>query len=139
MSACCKCGHDPAAVVLAIWQTRILRTVKSGNARVHNVGGSRWQYKAERQGWERDMLAVRRAMGIPVATTRRRVTLTRLIDKGQRAFDEDNLRTGCKPIVDAMVKAGLLVGDRPQDAEIHYAQIKAICGGLYVEIEELAP
>ena len=136
---CLKCGHNPDAVVLATWQTMIPRAVNSGNARIHNVGASRWAYKAERQGWERDMLAVRLAMGIPVATTRRRVTLTRLIDKGQRAFDEDNLRTGCKPIVDAMVKAGMLVGDRPQDAEIHYAQTKAIGGGLYVELEEVQP
>jgi hypothetical protein len=135
---CAKCGHNPAAVVTAAWTFEIGRDVKGMNWRVHNVGGSRWRYAAQRDGWLRDMLASRHVHRIPVAASKRRVTLTRLYSGRQREIDRDNLCGGLKSCVDAMVRAELLIGDGPREAEIHYAQERAAKSGLRVLLEEIS-
>lgn len=137
MPACVKCGHDPDAAVRASWTFDIGREVKSMNSR--DVNGKRgWVYRVARAAWERDMISWRRACRIPIAVSRRRVTLTRLYGYRQRELDPDNLVGGLKACVDAMVEAGLLLGDTKAKAEIHYAQFKSPDFGLRVLIEELA-
>lgn len=138
MTACVKCGHDSSAVVAAVWRLSIPRRVRSGNEDIHNAGGARWTYRKERLRWVSDMTGLRLVHRIPLATTKRRVTLSRIYGKGKRAYDRDNLATGCKPIVDAMVKAGILIGDRPDQAEIHYEQARGDGDMLRVLVEELA-
>lgn len=136
--SCPKCGHDPSAVVLASWRLFVPREVKSGNDRVNNVGGSRWEYGANRRAWLSDMNGLRLIHHVPDARFKRRVTLIRRYGKGKRAFDVDNLAAGLKPCVDAMVKARLLVNDNPANAEIHYQQERSEVPGLVVLIEELS-
>lgn len=140
MTACCKCGYDEAAPVRAVWGFTVPRVVKSGNARISNVGGSRWAYKRDRAEWERDMASAAVVYRIPMAQGKRRVTLTRYWGKGQRAYDLDNLSAGLKPAIDALTKAQIIRGDRPQDAEIHVQQCKAVDGrpSLRVLVEEFA-
>lgn len=138
-AACEKCGFDPAAQVLASWSFHVPREIESGNAYVVNSGRSRWRYKADRNAWERDLIALKHAKRIPPALGKRRVTLTRIIGYRQRAFDRDNLATGFKSCVDAMVRCCLLVDDNAAGAEIHYAQKKHDgLSGVLVLIEEIA-
>lgn len=140
MTACARCGHDPAIQPTATWTFHIPRTVTSGNRHVYNVGGSRWAYKKERDEWQH-WFAVRGAEeGISRATGKRRVTLTRYYGGRQREFDQDNYATGAKPILDAMVRAGLLVDDKREYAEVAYVQIHTDVEeqrGLLVTLEEL--
>lgn len=136
MTACLKCGHDPEAHVSASWTFEIDREVESGNLHRFNVGGSRFGYGRNRDAWQSEFHNVRVLRSIPKATALRRVTLTRFYGKRKRAFDRDNLATGCKPVVDAMVRAGLLIGDNAVSAEIHYQQQRG-ANGLHVFLEEL--
>ena len=136
MSACVKCGHDPDAVVERHWQFTLPLELESLNAHRVNSGATRWSYKRKRDGWAMALRAtVPRA--ILAANGKRRVTLTRLMGKGQRAFDRDNLVGGAKGLVDAMVRVGLLLGDSAEHAEIHYDQERAATPGVRVLVEEL--
>ena len=139
MTACLKCGHDPEAVVIMTWDIIVDREVESGNRRVFNVGGSRWKYAAKRDAWQLEFRAFRLLRRIPKASAKRRVTLTRYYDGRQREWDADNLATGAKPVIDALVREGLLVDDARAFAEIHYDQVRRSPRGTGVRIEELGP
>lgn len=47
--------------------------------------------------------------------------------------DHDNVVGGCKPLVDALVKCGLLTDDNPRACSITYAQSKEQRDGVRVE------
>jgi len=143
VTACVKCGHDPAATIAASWSFVIEREVVSLNERSTNRGAwrTRRAYKADRKAWAWHLRDQRLKLQIPAARAKRRITLTRIYGPGCRAFDRDNLAGGLKLVVDDIVKEGLLLGDRPKDAEIHYEQRRVAAGevaGLRVVIEELA-
>ncbi len=133
---CQRCGFDPSAKVSASWTFELDREVKSGNAHVFNVGASRWRYGKDRTEWEWEIRAVRLLQKIPLATARRRVTLTRLYGGRQRPFDGDNLAFGLKPAVDAIVREGLLLGDDAKRADIIYRQ-EAGGRGLRIVLEDI--
>jgi hypothetical protein len=59
----------------------------------------------------------------PPATGKRRVTWERILGPRQREFDEPNLIGGLKPLLDGMVRAGLLVDDSPRWYEGVYRQV----------------
>lgn len=86
---------------------------------------------------------MRLAFKIPFAAARRRVTFTRCYGGRQQERDHDNLVGGMKSVLDAMVRELLLVDDRPQWAELHYAQqrldesVAKSARGLVVHLEEL--
>jgi len=136
-ASCPKCGFSESAVVSRSWQFDVGREVKSLNASSTNHGTRRFAYRDERKGWEADMLTARRVYGVTLAVGLRRVTLTRLYGRRCRPFDQDGLVGGCKKIVDAMVKSGMLSGDSPAQAEVHWAQERSPDYGLRVLIEEL--
>jgi hypothetical protein len=145
VSACAKCGHDPDAEIAGWWEFVVEREVKSLNRSVSNRGGkgpAYWaahrRYRDELAAWCTWFLVAARNHGIPKATTKRRLTLTRVYGKGQRDDARENLAGGCKVAVDAMVRQGLLVDDRPSCAEIHYAQERGPVVGIRVLLEELA-
>lgn len=138
-AACARCGFDADAVVSARWAFVIPREVLSLNAHRTNAG-SRWgqrKYRDDRTAWQQWFM-VRHDRESTGAHRRRRVTLTRVMGKGQREFDADNLSGGMKVCVDAMVRAGWLRDDTKQWAEIHYAQERGAVAGLRVLVEELA-
>ena len=62
-------------------------------------------------------------LGVVVLKSRakghRRVKITR---RGSRTLDHDNLVGGCKPLVDALVKVGLIENDTPALVTVEYAQ-----------------
>jgi len=91
--------------------------------------GIRWQIRAN--------LARLRKEGVePKATGKRSVHLTRI---GAKLLDEDNL-AGAKPIIDALVKEGLLVDDSPQWANIVFSQVQSKDPSLrrtVIELEEM--
>ena len=45
--------------------------------------------------------------------------------RGKRLLDHDNLVGGCKPLVDALERAGLIWRDSPRFVRVEYSQIKA--------------
>jgi Holliday junction resolvase RusA-like endonuclease len=139
VSACCKCGHDPLAVVGGRWELHIAKDPPSLNDRLHNAGASRWRYAKERAAWAWLIRQARLVSSATRATGKRRVTLTRVYAGRQKERDADNLAGGMKAIVDALVREGLLIDDAPRFAEIHHAQVRGEPTGLRIEIEELAP
>lgn len=138
MSACTKCAYDPDALVLASWTFVVALDPPSLNAHIQNAGTGRWQYAKLRKEWTEAMAIAQVTEHVPIAAAKRRVTLTRLFSGRQKRRDRDNLAGGCKPIVDAMIEAGLLVDDDDEYAEIHYAQERGNERGLRVLIEEIA-
>ena len=100
MSACLRCAFDPDATISASWSFFIDREIKSGNSHIVNAAVTRFAYKRTRDAWQWEFRAVRQLQGTPSATKKRRVTLTRVYAGRCRAFDRDNLATGCKVVVD---------------------------------------
>lgn len=138
LPTCEKCGYDPGAKVTASWTLHVDRDPPSLNDRVFNAGPRRWRYKRERDAWGWEIRAARLLQRVPTATSRRRVTLTRVYSGRQQERDVDNLAGGMKAVVDALVLERLLVGDEPAHAELHYAQERGTPIGLRILIEELA-
>lgn len=142
MSACSRCGHDAEQVVTARWEMRIPIEPPSQN-QVHNK--TRFSAEARRYRVVRDEfgLLIRSEMisqRIPVAKVKRTITITRLIGKGNRAYDHANLVGGCKPAIDGAVRVGLLVNDTAGWFEGWYRQEKAPDGkgATLIVVEEVA-
>ena len=139
MTACAKCGHDPEAQVSASWTFDIDREVHSLNGRSVNVKGWRGGvYKRDRDAWQWALKVARINQRIPIATAKRRVTLTRHYSGKQREFDRGNLIGGCKMILDAMVRESLIVDDKAEYLEDHYGQERSDHSGMSILLEELA-
>lgn len=136
--SCPKCGHEPDAVVSARWEFTIPRAVKSANAHSVNAGASRWAYAADRNAWSQWFALRLHELGPVAVLGKRRVTLTRVYAGRQREMDRANFISGCKPVLDAMVRAGWLRGDKPADVEDSYLQERGVTAGLRVLVEELA-
>lgn len=72
---------------------------------------------------------------------RRSVTVTRLMEPGDRRFDLENLVAGCKPIIDALKRLGVLHNDSPRWLEHHAEQRHAEAGepapGTLITIRDL--
>jgi hypothetical protein len=52
--------------------------------------------------------------------------------RGSRTLDHDNLVGGCKPLLDALVKVGLIEDDTPELVTVEYAQERG--AGCRVEV-----
>lgn len=102
------------------WSIEVPLEMVSANRYLVNGGGrqaaivSGAKYRKERDKWIRALMALARNEGIPKATVKRRITLTRIIGKGQRQFDYSNLVGGAKYVLDACREAGLIVDDSPK-------------------------
>lgn len=100
----------------------------------------RWTMTSTRKKWERIFAAHKNASRIPDAHSRRNIVVTRyygrnpLTGGAHREWDYDNLVGGCKPVVDAMVRTRLLVGDGPKDCAISYRQV-AVKGTTHTVFE----
>jgi hypothetical protein len=138
VTACTKCGFDPDARIAASWSFVLEHAVLSLNARVANVGSARWRYASERDAWRWLVRAAKAKHRIAPAVGRRRLTLTRIYARGQRALDHDNLVGGMKPVVDAIVHEELLVDDKPAWLELHHDQVPGTERAVRVLLEDLA-
>jgi hypothetical protein len=121
-----------------MWTFTIPRSVPSANAHIvngnHHATASK--YRSFRNVWARDLATLKMVHRIPPATGKRLVTIERLWGAGQRAYDYDNLVTGCKALVDAMKPpkkyharvvpgASLIVDDSPAHVTVTYLQQRA--------------
>lgn len=101
---------------------------------------NRWQrmHFHERRRVKKEMvmivgLALHGRVGWRTAARKREVKITRY---SARTLDVDNLVGGCKPLVDALVTAGVLVDDSPEWVTVTYAQGKErrVFGRTLVEV-----
>lgn len=62
-----------------------------------------------------------------------------IVRSGPRLLDHGNLVGGCKPVVDALVREGLLQDDSPKWVDDHYAQTKPAkgAGSTLVTLSEI--
>lgn len=74
-------------------------------------------------------------LGATPATGKRSLIITRHWGKGCRAYDYVNLVGGCKPLVDAIKRAGFLRDDTPKWVDDCYLQRASEDGIARVEIE----
>jgi hypothetical protein len=138
--ACRLCGGRPDAEVVASWTLEIDRDAPSQNLRLVNKGPGRFAYSKERDLWVMLFMVAARSAGVSRVAAPRRVTLTRRYSGLKKLRDHANVIGGMKPVVDAMVRAGLLVDDSPRWFEGHYHQERVTRGGgTVVLLEELAP
>lgn len=133
---CSSCGHKlkPAG---QSWSFAIPVEPPSQNVISSNRGAGRWKYKAIRDEFEQWLDAKARKVGISKATGRRRVHILRQYGSRGKVRDRGNLIGGCKPLLDAMISAGMIVDDAPQWIEDHYEQERASQGGVVITVEEL--
>lgn len=139
MSRCPFCGGNSEAPLRGRWETTLALEPPSQNKLT--VKGERGAFLARKlyrkfrddYGW----LLKSWAQGIPLPAGRRRVIITRYYSgRGQR-YDKGNLIGGCKPLLDAMVLAHLLLDDDEESVEDHYLQESAPESGVHIIIEEL--
>lgn len=74
---------------------------------------------------------------VPEATGKRRMRIVRLVGPRGRMYDYGNLVGGCKPLVDELVKAGLLVDDSPDHVIEEYDQERAPEHGVRIELVDV--
>ena len=135
---CTACGFDESLKVTASWEITLPIKVESGNTiGSGGRGKSGWRYRQERKKYTA-AFRVNKVKPSP-AKKRRRIWLTRLWGKGQRAFDEDNLAWGLKPCCDELVSLHYLLNDTPADVERIYLQEKSPdkCNYLIIRIEDV--
>lgn len=135
---CRFCGAEPDAAVTRRWEFLLPIRTPSQNDLASNRGGARHRYRRARNEFELEFLRAAAGLRIPHAMRRRRVTLTRLFSGRERKFDYGNLVGGCKLVLDAMIRAWLIVDDAPKWLEDHYLQVRGSESGLLVIIEEFA-
>lgn len=105
------------------WSFQLPIDLVSANSGCSNKGAafaSRRKYKAVRDSAYIHVCNFRERFQIDRAAGPRRITITRVCGPRQRCWDEDNLVAACKPVVDAIVRAGLLLDDDRKSVERDY-------------------
>lgn len=97
-------------------------------------GRSGWKYRSTKRAYDRAVELALRGNRISVATTFRRLLVTRIYKRRKRAFDEGNLVGGFKPLIDALTGRGLVVDDSPRFVKIWYEQRPSTDGDDHVEV-----
>lgn len=138
MAECPKCGWDEDV----IWRDSWTATANSYAPSLNETGinsKTNHTYRNWRKKWAKQFGAWLKT--IPTATQRRRVSITRYMGKGQRAYDRQNFASGCKPLLDTIVEYGGLYDDSPNWCSDFYEQKRSPNGKDYVvvTIEEMAP
>jgi len=75
------------------------------------------------RGWQDVFWAAMAEVRIPQASGKRRMEIARYIREEKFRLDRGNLVGGCKPLLDAAVRAGLLLDDREEHLDDHYRQV----------------
>lgn len=134
--ACCLCGQ-PLPRARQTWAIQLGIEPPSQNAIAQNKGGRRYLYKRVRDSFEILLIDAKNRQRIPDATSKRRVYVVRRYSGRGQERDRGNLIGGCKPLLDAMTRARLIVDDRVECIEDHYAQCRADASGTDIILEEL--
>lgn len=122
------------------WRFFVERRPPSMNERLHNSGPTRFAYAKVRDLWILEFRAARLAHRIPKATGPRRMLARRAYGGREQERDYVNLVGGFKPIVDAMVREGLLVDDEPAQLADRYEQARVGKGercGVWFELADI--
>lgn len=76
---------------------------------------------------------------IPKATTKRRLTIIRYARHKNYLLDRGNCVGGCKPLLDAAIRQGLILNDREDMLDDHYIQdVDAKAPRTEIRVEDLA-
>ncbi len=128
---CPVCDYDPEAQVNLTDIIVLDCSLLSQNALGSNTRG-RSKYRGIRNKYV--TLLTKAGTVLPEATTKRRVHITREYGQRKRAYDYGNLVGGCKPLLDAMSRVGLIVDDRPSMLADYYFQKKSSDGTDHITI-----
>ena len=135
---CGSCGQElpPAG---KSWLFALSLSPPSQNAVSGNKGSyvAKAKYRKYRDDYEILLRAWMNELKIPDAVARRRVSVTRRYSGRSQKMDRGNLIGGCKPLLDAMTRVGLIVDDNEEFLEDHYYQRRAKEGGVEINIEEM--
>ena len=138
MSLCGSCGQTlPPAGERWVFAIRLMppsQNVVSGNK---GNRGARAKYKKYRDDYCILLRAWMNELKIPDASARRRVSIARRYSGRAKRMDRGNLIGGCKPLLDAMTRVGLIVDDKEEFLQDHYYQIRADFNELEIIIEEM--
>lgn len=116
---CLGCGFDLRGVVLKEWTVRFQGKIHSANTLPKNRRG----FDGIRYSHIRDSYAnVLGKIKIPKAKALRRVFIVRQYGKRKRAYDQDNMHAGCKPLLDSISKHGWIIDDKPKWCEFYGRQ-----------------
>lgn len=127
---CPACNYDPDLCVENTYTILIEQAAQSLNAVGVNSKNNRG-YRGARNRWKRKLQPYE---ALPKATAYRRIFFCRYWGKGKRAYDYGNLVGGFKPLLDEIVRAGLLVDDSPKHCSEYYSQYKSPNGKDHVVI-----
>lgn len=86
--------------------------------------GQRWRYGQLSKAYAEAILEAKALRGIPWGEPAKRVIVT-IKRVAARLFDEDNLIGGAKHLIDALVRAGIVENDRPENIRLVVAQERA--------------
>lgn len=116
------------------WTLTVPLPLLSANDRIVNGRDkvSRAIYANRRDAWAQILTTLARYHGIPAATGKRRVTFIRLMGKGQRAFDDDDLIGGCKLVRDAMRRP------KPWTKRVGKARVSMLTAGASLIVDDSA-
>lgn len=138
---CRYCLTDLERPVARRWDFTLPLETPSQNRIGHNAGS--WAARNAYAKFREDFILLlenqKNTLGIPKATRKRRVIITRLYapSKRGRKRDRANVVGGAKMLIDAMAKVGLIVDDAEEYLEDFYRQLPAGESGTRIEIEEL--
>ena len=135
-SECSLCGAE-LAPPSASWEFFLPLEPPSQNQVASNTGGGRWRYKRLRDEYTLLLRAEKNRQGIPDATAKRRVTITRLYAGRGKERDLGNVIGGAKVLLDCMTATRLIVDDAPRWLECHYRQERASAAGVVVRVEDV--
>ncbi len=128
---CPACNYDPDAEVILTDVIVLHCNLLSQNALGSNTRG-RSKYRGIRNKYVTQLSKFTTVL--PEPTTKRRVFITRQYGAKKREYDYGNLVGGCKPLLDAMIKVGLIVDDRPSMLADYYFQRKSADGKDHIVI-----
>lgn len=84
---------------------------------------NRHKYDQLLASWEKVIADLMMVGRIPKAGGRRRLEIVRYVREEKYRLDRGNLVGGCKPVLDAAVRCGLIVDDREEHLDDYYRQV----------------
>ena len=122
-----------------MWRIEVGELTPSQNklARLYRHHSAYRKLRDRMEGW---VMAGRLNGRIPTAQGKRRVTIRRCVRSRRYLLDRGNFVGGCKPLLDALCRQGLLVDDREECLEDVYEQVvesAAGAGRVTVTLEDV--
>lgn len=134
---CGACGFSPTVKVKPVADLWLPTDAVSSNWLKGNAkGASGWRYRGFRDRVLRQLEDALATSPVPTAKCKRRVKFTRWMRPTERAYDDDNLRHGFKPVRDCLRTTGVIRDDNARWLEAVYAQLMEEHGGISLEVSD---